>query len=220
MNLSPSRLWTTFQVWRLSAPRVGGRKWYQYLDFGDGLTTARWSAGDQQLRTTSFLSFLHNQDLLTADDVIVDIGCNAGLFSLVAAQKCKQVYGIEIDKPFWRQAQFLKGRWKAAGNRVDNVTFLHGDIMAHLGLISQTTVVFASKVLYHVLLGDGVFRLMEAIEQGPVRLIIMQGHTVRGEHGQDEGMRDLVMNHGFQYRLAEDVPEFPIAIATRDVDPT
>ena len=220
MNLSPSRLWTAFQLWRLSKSWMGGRRWYQYIDFGSGLTTASWSAGDTKLRTTSFLSFLNGQDLLMQDDVVVDIGCNAGLFSLVAAQTCKRVYGVEIDKPFWRQAQFVKKRWKTAGNRVNNVTFMRGDIMAHLGLLSQATVVFASKVLYHVLLGERVLKLMEAIEMGPVRLIIMQGHTVRGGHGQDEGMRALVTKHGFQYRLAEDVPEFPIAIASRDITPT
>jgi hypothetical protein len=195
------------------------------VDFGDGLTNSLWSSGSQQskkrgVRTESFLAFLEGEDLFTADDVIVDIGSNAGLFSLVAAQRCKQVWGVEVDKPSLRQAKFLKGCWKATGKCVDNVTFLHGDIMDHLDLFSQATVVFASKVLYHALLGDGVFKLMEAIEQSPVRLIVMQGHSGlttprHGQYGEDEGMRDLVMKHGFDYRLVADVPKFPIVIARR-----
>ena len=217
MSLSPRRWWLEFQVWRLGTSWLGGRKWYQYIDFGDGLTTAPWSKGESQLRTSSFLSFLQSKDLLSSDDVVVDIGCNAGLFSLVAAQRCRQVYGVEIDRRFLRHAKFVKGWWKGQGKRVDNVTFLEGSITAHLDLVSQATVVYASKVLYHALLEEGLERLMDAIEKGRARLIIMQGHTPRGEHGQDEGMRNLATRYGFDYRLVADIREYPIAIATRQV---
>ena len=215
MKLSTNKLWVMFQLWRLSTPWLGGRRWYQYIDFGDGLTSKRWCAGDTQLRTTSFLSFLETSDLLSPDDSVVDIGSNAGIFSLVAAQTCRQVYGVEIDPHFVHQARFLKSYWKAKGKRVDNITFLTGSILDHLDLVSEATVIFASKVLYHTLLGDGVERLMDAIERGRTRLILMQGHTVRGELGQDDGMRELVSRHGFEYSLAEDVPEFPIAMGSR-----
>ncbi len=212
-----SRLWTVFQMWRLSNPWMGGRRWYQYVDLGGGLTTQRWSAGDTKLRTESFLSVLRGQELLTASDTVVDLGCNAGLFSLVAAQTCRQVYGVEIDSHFVRQAEFLKKHWKAEGRRVDNVVFIEGSITDHLDLVSQATVVFASKVLYHVLLGDDVQRIMNAMERGQPRLILMQGHTVRGELGQQQGMQRLVSEHGFEYQLVADVPEFPIAIGRRVV---
>mgnify|MGYP001217770055 FL=1 len=225
IKLSLKRLWIRFRLWQLSIRRLGGCQWYQYLEFGNGLTNSWWSSGSQQnekqrVRTESFLAFLESEDLFTTDDVIVDIGSNAGLFSLVAAQRCKQVWGVEVDKPSLRQAKFLKGYWKSTGKRVDNVIFLHGNIMDHLDLLSQATVIFASKVLHHALIGDRVFKLMEAIEQSPVRLIVMQGHSglthLRlGEYGEDEGMRDLVMKHGFDYRLVADVPKFPIAIANR-----
>ena len=225
IKLSLKRLWIRFRLWQLSIRWLGGGQWYQYVEFGNGLTNSRSSLGNRQnekqyVRTESFLAYLESEDLFTTDDVIVDIGSNAGLFSLVAAQRCKQVWGVEIDKPSLRQAKFLKAHWKATGKRVDNVIFLHGDIMDHLNLLSQATVVFASKVLYHALLGDGVFKLMKAIEQSPVRLIVMQGHSGlttprHGQYGEDEGMRDLVMKHGFDYRLVVDVPKFPISIARR-----
>jgi SAM-dependent methyltransferase len=206
-----------FHIWRLATPRLGGRKWYQYIDFGNGVTTQRWSAGQAKLRTSSFLSFLSRYNLLTKEDIVLDIGCNAGLFSLVASQTCRHVYGVEIDSRFIHQARFLKRHWKAAGKHVDNVTFIYGSITGHLDLASQATVIFASKVLYHTLLGDRVNDLMDAIEKGSSRLIVMQGHTVRGTLGQDDGMRDLVTRHGFKYSLVDDVPDFPIAIASRTV---
>ena len=112
MRVLPLKYWTAFEVWRLCTPWLAGRKWYQYIDFGNGLTTEKKSAGDAYLRTTSFLSFLQNTDLIKADDVVLDIGCNAGLFSLVAATRCKHVYGMEVDARFARQAEFLKKWWE------------------------------------------------------------------------------------------------------------
>ena len=213
---SINRIWNAYHVWRLSQSWSGGRKWYQYIELGEGLTTKPWSAGDTELRTSSFQSFLQEEDFLNNDDVVVDIGCNAGIFSLIAAQKCRQVYGIEIDSGFLKQAKFVKKRWKAHAKRVDNVTFLHGSIMEHLDLVSHASVIFASKVLYHALLGDDLDRLMETIELGRPRLIMMQGHTVRGPYGQSQGMQDLVEKYGFEYRLIAAIPEFPVAIAIRE----
>ncbi len=215
--LQTRNLRITFQLWRLGNSRLGGRKWYQFIDFGGGLTNERWSAGETRLRTESFQAFLATSELLRPDDVVVDIGCNAGLHSLSIAQSCKWVYGMEIDTGFIRQARFLRRYWKSLGRRVDNVTFVHGDIMENLNLLSEATVVLASKILYHKLLGNGLPRVMGAIQKGPVRLILMQGHSVHGKLGQNDGMRDLVSNYGFEYQFIEDVPEFPIAIATRSV---
>ena len=128
MSKTLRRVWITTQLWYQGNRRLGGRMWYQHIDFGDGLTTARWSAGDAYLRTMSFLSFLQESDLITEDDLVVDIGCNGGLFSLVAAQRCKQVFGVEIDRSFARQAKFVKRWWRSQGKRVDNVTFVQGDM--------------------------------------------------------------------------------------------
>lgn len=208
---------TQFHLWRLSKPLLGGRRWYQYVEFGNSLTTERWGAGNMQSRTTSFLQFLERQTDLQSDDVVVDIGSNAGLFTLTAAQTCHHATGVEIDSAFDRQARFLKGRWQADGYRVDNVTFVRGSITEHLEIVMNATVVLASKVLYHNLLGESLDQLMEAIEIGSARLIVMQGHSipVRGEIGTDAGMRNLFEKHGFQYELAASVPEYPIAVAIR-----
>ena len=210
-----SRAIRRFQLWRLSRRWLGNPRWYQYVDLGDGVTTEPWLAGDTRLRTESFLAFLESGDWLEERDRVVDVGCNAGLFSLVAAQRAARVVGVEIEPGYIRQARYLRSRWASAGHRTDNVTFVAGSVAEHLELFADATVIFASKVLYHVLLGDAVERLMAAIAAGPAHRILLQGHTVRGELGQDDGMRELMRRHGFGYRLVEDVPEFPIAVAER-----
>lgn len=204
-----------FHLWRLSRTWLGGRAWYQYVEFGPGLSTARWSAGDTKFRTQSFLSFLERENLLTEDDVVLDIGSNAGLFSLAVAAHCRMVYGIEIDRGFAHQAAFLKGWWSRQGRRTDNVRLIRGNVADHASIISEATVIFASKVLYHAMLREDLDKLLRSIQDGPARLVVMQGHDVRGTIGQDAGMRELMEGIGFEYRLTEDVPEFPIAIARR-----
>ena len=217
MKKTPSRIWTIFHLWRLGNKWTGGRSWYQYIDFGGGITTEAWSHGKAKLRTESFLAFLQGSDYLRSDDIVVDIGCNAGLFSLIAAQKCAQVHGVEIDLRFIRQAEFVKSYWDSIGRRVDNVKFLLCDITQKLDLFSKATVVFASKVLYHKNIGDRFRQLMDAIQNSPVRLILVQGHTTQGEKGQDEGMRILMSKYSFDYQMVENVPEYPIGIAKRNL---
>ena len=206
-----------FHLWRLSRGLFGGRRWYQYIEFEGGLTTERWGAGELKPRTSSFRTYLEEQFELTQDDIVVDIGSNAGLFTLLTAQHCKHAFGVEIDKGFDRQARFLKKKYGEAGLRVDNVTFIRGSITEHLDIMKTATVILASKILYHDLLGGGLDEMMEAIENGMSRVVLMQGHSVpaRGPLGTDDGMRRLFEKYGFHYELSANVPEFPIATATR-----
>lgn len=198
----------------LANEALGGRKWYQYVDFGNGQTTEPYSGGRAKHRTESFVGFLESFDI-RSDDAVIDIGCNAGLFTLIAAQRCADAIGVEIDRAFCAQAEFLKTYYESLGKRVDNVHFYCTDLMQRLELLSDRTAVIASKVLYHKHLGDGLYRLMEAIRRAPIRHILLQGHTTQGTMGKDDGMRQLMADYGFDYRIVEAVDEYPIALASR-----
>jgi hypothetical protein len=198
------------EIRRLGNPDHGGRKWYQYVDFGNGVTT---SAGGK-LRTETFIDFMTKFDL-TKNDRLLDIGSNAGLFCLLCAPRCAHVIGIEYDAAFHKQAMFLKRHFDQTDRDISNVELLNDDVTLHLDRFSDRTVVFASKVLYHKHLGDGVFRVMEAIQKAPVRAIIVQGHTTQGERGQNEGVRTMLSEYGFSFQTVFEHDEYPIGVATR-----
>lgn len=202
------------RIQQLASPEHGGRKWYQYVDFGNGVTTEPYSLGRCRYRTETFLDFLSGFDL-RADDRVLDLGSNAGLLSLVCGERCADVTGVEIDKGFAEQAEFVKNFWESQGKDVGNVRLYCTDIIQNLDLVADRTVILASKVLYHKHLGDGLYKLMESIEQAPVRCILLQGHTVQGEVGQDDGMNKLMNRYGFHYELVKPDDEYPIALATR-----
>lgn len=84
---------------------------------------------------------------------ILDLGCNCGGFSFEAAKLgAKQVIGIDVNRKFIKQADFLERifryyyKWK-----VHKVTFYKGDI--EKGIITDFTansdIVFCFGLLYH-----------------------------------------------------------------------
>jgi SAM-dependent methyltransferase len=200
---------------QLGAPLLGGRRWYQYIDFGNGVTT-RLMAGPRAVkRTESFLKLIANKSLFSSEDRVLDIGSNAGLFSLEMAQSCADVVGVEIDLGFYSQAVFLKETYRQRGKRVDNVRFIHGDLLDHLSVIKDRTIIVASKVLYHPKLGDTVQAIMEATRDSTVHTILIQGHTNQGQLGGHDGVRELIAKYGFELSAVDHDDEYPIAVARK-----
>lgn len=194
----------------LGRPEHGGRKWYQYVEFGDGVKTSDGG----KLRTRMFVDFIEAFDIRKTDRVL-DIGSNAGLFCLLCGPRCADVVGVEYDPAFHKQALFLKDFFTATGRDTANVRLHHGDVLDYLDEFRDRTIVFASKVLYHKHLGDGVFRIMEAIRDAPVRAIIIQGHTVQGARGQNDGVEKMLADYGFSFSVAVEHDEYPIGVAVR-----
>jgi len=202
------------KVKKLASKFWGGRPWYQCIDFTENVSSEKFTIGNKaRLRTESFSKSF--PQFINTNDRILDIGCNAGLFTLEAAQICNYAVGLEIDNAFYKQAIFVKQYFDFQGKRTDNVEILKQNILKKLDIFSDITVVFASKVLYHKNIGDGVFEIMDAIVNSPVRLILAQGHTTQGERGQNEGMGVIFNKYGFSSKVIVDVPEYPIVIGER-----
>ena len=103
----------------LANPELGGRKWYQYFDFGNNIDNLSLCGGKAELRTKTFVEFLNNFDF-KPDDKVLDIGSNAGLFTLICGEKCSDAIGVEIDEAFHKQALFLKKFWEENNRNTKN----------------------------------------------------------------------------------------------------
>jgi SAM-dependent methyltransferase len=199
---------------RLLGTRMLGRKWYQHIDMGsgEGAVTAG-SDSRARRRTDSFLAWIPR--VVQPQDHVLDVGCNAGLFSFAAGEICRQVTGVEIDKHFLAQARFVQNTWRKQGRPVDRVQIIEADIAQRLDLLDQATLLLASKVLYHKWLAPHLHNLMAAVARSPIDRVLAQGHTTQGELGTTRGMQRLFAEYGFRCELLEDVDEYPIVLARR-----
>lgn len=202
------------QIRRLNSKLRGGRKWYQYIELGESITTGETNGAERaKLRTESFAKYIPR--VVTKNDKVLDIGCNAGLFSLIAGQICRSVLGMEVDKRFIAQANFVKELWAKQNKKVSNVAFRTCDILNHLDIINDFDVILASKVLYHKHLIYGLHDLMKAIQSSKARAILAQGHTTQGEIGTVDGMKRLFEKYAFEAKVLENIPEYPIVLGVR-----
>ena len=188
------------------------RKWYQSITIGD-VRTIPDSNLRASVRTDSVLKFI--PQILEPDDRVLDVGCNAGLHSFTAAQYCKEVVGVDVSEEFIEQAQFLKTVWEKNHDYVSNVSFKVSDVHEELEIINDFSVIFTLKVLYHAGFVDGIHDFMSTIEKSNVRAILAQGHVTRPKYSTIDGMKILFDKYGFNTIVLENIPEYPIVLATR-----
>ena len=191
------------------------RKWYQSIKIGD-IRTISDSDFRASIRTDSVLKFI--PQILEPNDRVLDIGCNAGLHSITAAQYCNEVVGVDVSKEFIEQAEFLKSVWKINNEIVTNVSFKIGDVLEDLESISNFSVIFALKVLYHSGFVKGIHEFMSTIERSEVRAILAQGHVTQPRYSTINSMKELFEEYGFTTVVLENIPEYPIVLAIRKGD--
>lgn len=193
------------------------RKWYQSIQIGD-IKTISDSDLRASIRTDSVLKFI--PQILEPDDRVLDIGCNAGLHSITAAQYCTEVVGMDISEEFIEQAEFLKSVWKTNNDSVTNVSFKVGDVLEELDSISNFSVIFTLKVLYHTGFVKGIHEFMSAIERSQVRAILAQGHVTQPQYSTISSMTELFDKYGFTTVVLENIPEYPVVLAIRKGEKT
>ena len=194
----------------------GGRRWYQHIEFSDQVSTRRFCGPKGVERTGSFLDWLGTSELLSPEDVVLDLGSNAGFLSVAMAEKVRRVVGIELDRGFYRQSKFVLSYLKNRSPNVDKVEVHRGDVTRNLHLLENVTVVLASKFLYHKNFSEEIHEFMSAVQSSAVRLFVVQGHTVQGDLGGDSGAAELLRQYGFSYREeTSSSSEYPIGVAER-----
>ena len=188
------------------------RKWYQSVEIGD-VRTIPDSDLRAFIRTDSVLKFI--PQILEPEDRVLDVGCNAGLHSLSAAQYCREVVGVDVSDDFIEQAEFLKSVWSKDRDYVAKVSFKVSNILEDLNTLTGFTVIFALKVLYHPGFIKGIHDFMSTIEQSQVRAILAQGHVTYPQYGSISSMEELFVQYGFKTIVLENIPEYPIVLAIR-----
>lgn len=204
----------------LSVSLFGGRTWYQFIEFSDGITNEGYAGRKAVERTRSFEEWLRNFSDLEDRDVVLDLGSNAAWLSICLAEKVDRVKAVEIDSRFGRQARFVTNFFRPKIEHVKRVSLFEGDIRRHLDLLDDVTVVLASKFLYHPNFSNGSVEgartLMKKIMESNVRMIVVQNHVTHDNLGDDASVSSLFGQYGFSYQSHRGgTEEYPIGVATR-----
>jgi SAM-dependent methyltransferase len=152
---------------------------------------------------------------------VIDIGCNAGLYSLEAScGGASFVLGVDRDPFRVEQANDVARVFRRLGRPVGQIEFKAiDDINNHLDLIADKDVLVACCVLYHV---GPLDRLKEAIVKSRVKTLVLQGNLSRTGPRAGTGA-DLATSNGISqfcssmgFTTVKTVEHaFPLVVATR-----
>jgi len=82
---------------------------------------------------------------------IIDLGCNAGYYSIRAAQNGASVISIETTPIFYKQALFLKNYYEKKDGVDLDIEYINKDISyVDFESIGRVDYIFAFSVLYHI----------------------------------------------------------------------
>ena len=208
---------------------VFSSSWYQDIEIVNGI----WTNVPKREQTELWKKYV--PDL--SGRKMIDLGSNCGNYSLCAIDKgASEVLGFEIDKVNFDRANFIKELRIKQGYPYHTVNFLNTNLLNNLNLISDYDTFNACNVLY--LLGPDVHKLMKAIQNSKIDLIILQGQLKRnnriGEYnrpgvkgyeknnktwgnilGTVEGLTEIAKSYGFIIKNQYDSRNWPLLIAER-----
>lgn len=81
---------------------------------------------------------------------ILDIGCNSGIYSLLAAKNAEHVCGVDVGENFIRMAQAAKGWFQSHLHDVSHVQFVQSPLESLKPEEHSFDTVIATNVLYHL----------------------------------------------------------------------
>lgn len=191
----------------------GGRRWYQYFNFGEDKNNYKYVGDRGKYRTESFVSFIHQLDW-NKNDKIVDVGCNAGRYCFEVSKYVKRVVGVEFSSSFCKQAEYLRSLYDQNGYDLSNVEIINDDITKRYDVFDEATTVFMSKVLYHKNLNGLGEEILRILSEKKVKRIIVQGHTTQGEMGEDEHIVKMLETLGYESKYIDKHKEYPLTIST------
>ena len=204
-----------FKIKILNYKIFGGRRWYQYFDFGDGLNNFKYVGERGKYRTQSFVEFINNLQWGLREKV-VDVGCNAGTYCYEISKKVDCVVGVELSKAFYKQSVYLRNLYLENGYDLSNVKIENADITKRFSVFDGATTVFLSKVLYHKNLNGLGEEILKYISSRKVGRIIVQGHTTQGELGEDVFIASILKSYGYKVQHIDNHDEYPILVAIKD----
>jgi tRNA (mo5U34)-methyltransferase len=148
--------------------------WFHNLHLPDGHQTAP----DHPLGDFPAFKWAQIERSLPADMTglrVLDIGCNAGFYSVAVAQRGAEVLAIDVDEHYLRQAHWVRERFRISGKQLA-LRRMH---VYELGRLEETfDVVLFLGVLYHLrypLLG------LDLVAHKVGELLVLQTLTMPGQ---------------------------------------
>jgi tRNA (mo5U34)-methyltransferase len=155
-------------------PEIGAlAPWFHNLHLPDG----RQTAPDHPLGDFPSFKWREIESHVPADLrgwCALDIGCNAGFYSVELAQRGAHVTALELDAHYLRQA-----RWVAKQYGLDHaIDFRQGTVYELAGSDEQWDIVLFMGVLYHL---RHPLLALDAVAAAVRRLLVLQTLTMPGD---------------------------------------
>jgi len=180
------------------------RKWYYYFDFGNNVEVCSNKKNNQNSGFNNWDNFLCKHLPPFDSKRILDIGCNAGIYTFrMADAKAKEVVGIDRSIV---QAEYVKSWFIQNGKDYSSVKFVKADVAKYrLQNLGNFDFVCMFCVAYHLReYADRVMKQLSDITpavalQGNLRRLTHSKYNCKPyyELGGVEGMKNLLIKHGF-----------------------
>jgi tRNA (mo5U34)-methyltransferase len=121
--------------------------WYQTINFDGVITTDKKISGDKLWKVIK-INYLPDK---MNNMRVLDLGCNAGYFSVQTAILGAIVIGVEYSNKFFKQAEFTKKHFEEKYKQSLNIIFLKADISdLDFNTLGKFDYIFALSILYHI----------------------------------------------------------------------
>lgn len=146
--------------------------WFHNLHLPDGTQTAPGHRfGDFPKFKWDKLEHAVPQDM--SGWSVLDIGCNAGFYSLEIANRGAQVLGLEIEPLYLRQAQWIAREYGVT----DRLEFIEGDVYQLINSSQRFDLVWFTGVFYHLRYPT---LALDLVRRATTRYLMFQSMTMPG----------------------------------------
>jgi tRNA (mo5U34)-methyltransferase len=104
---------------------------------------------------------------------VLDIGCNAGFYSLQLANRGAHVLGLEVEPLYLRQAQWMAREYELT----DRLEFVEGDVYQLINSERKFDVVWFTGVFYHLRYPS---LALDLVRRATTRYMMFQSMTMPG----------------------------------------
>jgi len=146
--------------------------WFHNLHLPDGTQTAPGHAyGDFPSFKWQRLAAAVPQDLRGWS--VLDIGCNAGFYSIELARRGARVLGMDVEPLYLKQAQWAARQFPFQ----DRLSFIEGDVYDLLSSNTQYDLVWFTGVFYHLRYPT---LALDLVRRATAKLMMFQSMTMPG----------------------------------------
>lgn len=119
--------------------------WYQRINLDD-IYTCKKRDVNQTWKTINDNFYIHFKN-----SRILDLGCNAGYYSVMSCINGASVIGVEAFEKAYNQALFIKKYYEAKLEKQLDITYIHKDISdLNFESFGKFDYIFALAILYHI----------------------------------------------------------------------